>query len=105
MERARLGFRKIRREHVELACVEILSENGAMSIGSYFVRFRERELPAKLVLKKAYRFANGVEIPATAFSGGTYTARILESLEFQVVVRRRVERSSTQTTEPSNVTK
>jgi hypothetical protein len=95
MEHAKQGFRRIRREHVEQSCRELLRRGAPKGGGSYFICFDEHELPAKLILKEAYRLANGVEISSTAFSGGSYTARILEGLTFQVVVRSRQERPPT----------
>jgi hypothetical protein len=86
MTSPREGFAKIRREHVEQACKEVLSEGGLRG-GSYFVRHAGAELPAKRVLRAAYRIANGSEISASAFSGGIFTARILEGLGVDVVVR------------------
>jgi hypothetical protein len=91
MERAREGFAKIRREHVEQACRELLRRGPPRGGGSYFIRFDGHDFPAKLILKEAYRLANQREISSSEFSGGLYTARILEGLKFDVVVRSRPE--------------
>lgn len=87
MSGPREGFSKIRREHVEQAFREIEAEGVGARGGSYFVSIGGKELPAKRVLRAAYRLANGAEIPASAFSGGTFTAKILEGLGVTVVVR------------------
>lgn len=97
MERLREGFEKIQREHVEQACREFLDHGPPRGGGAYFVRFEGKELPAKAILRNAYRLANGQEISAGKFSGGVYTARILEGLKFEVVVRSKVAAGSTQT--------
>lgn len=81
------GFSRIRREHVEQAFRQVEREGGSAKGGSYFVKIGGKELPAKRVLRAAYRLANGVEIPASAFSGGTFTAKIFERLGIEVVVR------------------
>ncbi|WP_437277888.1 MULTISPECIES: hypothetical protein [unclassified Sorangium] len=80
-------FGKVRREHVEKACRELTASGASTGGGSYFVRFDGRDLPAKRVLRDAYRHANEREIEAKAFSGGQFTARILQKLGFEVVVR------------------
>jgi hypothetical protein len=90
MDRAK-RFREIRREHVEQACRDLLQRGLGPERGFYFVRFQEKDLPAKVILKEAYKLATGVEISSSAFSGGSYTARYLEALNFQVVVRPRAE--------------
>jgi uncharacterized protein (DUF2235 family) len=43
-------------------------------------------LPAKRILQDAYRLANGDELHAREFSGGTFTARILAALGFEIIV-------------------
>ena len=83
----REGFSKIQREHVEQACKALVAEGVARTGGSYFVRFGGNELPAKRVLREAYRIANGEEIDAGEFSGGVFTQRILEGAGFEVLVR------------------
>ena len=83
----REGFAKIRREHVEQAFHELEAQGVGAGGGSYFVSIGGKELPAKWVLRVAYRLANGVEIPASACSGGTFTAKILEGIGVSVVVR------------------
>ena len=87
MSRPREGFNKIRHEHVEQAFREVDAAGGAGGGGSYFVSIDGKELPAKRVLRVAYRIANGTEIPASAFSGGTFTAKVLEAVGVKVVVR------------------
>jgi hypothetical protein len=77
---------KLSSDQVKRACRE-LARAGARGGGSYFVAFDGVELPAKLVLREAYRLAYGEEIPSSKFSGGTYTERILTALGFKVVVR------------------
>ena len=84
---ARDGLRNIRREHVEDAFRELELEGVAATAGSYFVRMNAREVPAKRLLRAAYKLANAKDIPASAFSGGTFTAEILRALGFEVVVR------------------
>lgn len=86
MARSGEGFGKIRREHVEQACRKIIESGGQVGGGSYFVRFGEQELPAKRVLRDAYRHANEREIEAKDFSGGQFVAKILQRLGFEVVV-------------------
>jgi hypothetical protein len=91
MERLREGFDRIRREHVEQACREFLRRGPPRGGGAYFICFEAKELPAKLILKEAYKLANDREISSSRFSGGIYTARILEGLKFEVVVRSKSE--------------
>ncbi len=81
------GFSKIRREHIEQAFREMEREGIGARGGSYFVKLGGKELPAKRVLRAAYKLANGDDIPASTFSGGTFTAKILEALGVEVVVR------------------
>lgn len=81
------GFSKIRREHVEQAFREIVREGVLDRGGSYFVKLDGKELPAKRVLRAAYKLANGTEISTREFSGGLFTAKILEALGVEVVVR------------------
>jgi hypothetical protein len=86
MAKTKEGFAKIERTHVEEAC-RLLVKGGAGGWGgSYFVRFEGSDLPAKRVLLEAYQRANQSEIGAKEFSGGQYTARILQRLGFEVVV-------------------
>jgi hypothetical protein len=87
MSGPREGFAKIRREHVEQAFREVEAEGVGARGGSYFVSLGGKELPAKRVLRAAYKLANGTEISTSAFSGGTFTAKILEGLGVKVVVR------------------
>jgi hypothetical protein len=87
MSGPREAFAKIRREHVEQAFREVAAEGVGARGGSYFVSIGGQELPAKRVLRAAYKLANGVDIPASAFSGGIFTAQILEGLGVKVVVR------------------
>ena len=82
----RESFAKVRREHVDAACERVLAA-GVQRSGSYFIRYRDVELPAKRVLREAVKLATGAEISADQFSGGVYTARILEALGCEVVVR------------------
>jgi hypothetical protein len=86
---ARTGgrFGKIQREHVEAACRELIKSGTFASGGSYFVRFDEHDLPAKRVLREAYRLANERDISTKEFSGGQFTAQILKGMGFEVVVR------------------
>jgi hypothetical protein len=86
MARVGEGFGKIRREHVEQACRDLVQSGAAPGGGSYFVRFADHELPAKRVLRDAYRHANAREIEAKAFSGGQFVAKILQRLGFEVVI-------------------
>ncbi len=86
MSEPRQRLSKIPREHVERACRE-LARTGARGGGSYFVTFEGSELPAKRVLREAYRLAYGEEIAAGTFSGGAYTEQILTALGFKVIVR------------------
>jgi len=87
MERLREGFEKILREHVERACREFLDRGPPRGGGAYFIRFEGNDFPAKAILRDAYKLANGKEISAARFSGGVYTAQILQALDFEVVVR------------------
>lgn len=87
MARAAEGFAKIQREHIERACRELTQTGEHAAGGSYFVRFEGRDLPAKRVVRDAYRHANEREIETTKFSGGQFVARILQRLGFEVVVR------------------
>lgn len=82
----REAFKKIRREHVEAAFRELQREGAQPRGGSYFVRINGTEIPAKRVLRTAYRLANGVDISPKAFSGGVFSARLLEALGLEVVV-------------------
>jgi hypothetical protein len=86
MARLKEGFSKIQREHAEQACKALLSEGAVRGGGSYFVVFGKERLPAKAVLKVAYKLANGQEISSREFSGGLYTQRILERLGLVVEV-------------------
>lgn len=79
------GFSKIEREHVEQACQQ-LAGAAAKAGGSYFVRYKGQELPAKAVVGEAFRIANSREISTRKFSGGQFVARILARLGFEVVV-------------------
>jgi hypothetical protein len=90
MDSKRQGMGKIQRVHVEQACREFLHRSPPRRGGSYFIRFDDQDLPAKLILKEAYKLANHDEVSSKDFSGGTYTARILEALNFEIVVRTRV---------------
>ena len=81
------SFSKIRREHVEQAFRDVEREGIGARGGSYFVKMGGKELPAKRVLRAAYLLANGAEISVSAFSGGVFTAKILEGLGVEVVVR------------------
>lgn len=87
MARTGEGFARVRSEHVEKACRELIESGIPLRGGSYFVCFADRELPAKRVLRDAYRHANEREVNAKDFSGGQFTARILQRLGFEVVVR------------------
>lgn len=87
MAKTREGFTKIERAHVEEACRSLAKGGTAGGGGSYFVHFEGHDLPAKRVLREAYQRANKSEIDAKEFSGGQYTARILQRLGFEVVVR------------------
>jgi hypothetical protein len=89
MKATREGFGKIQRQHVEEACREFLRRGPPRGGGSYFIRFDDQDLPAKQILKEAYKVANNHEIASSEFSGGLYTARILEGLNFEVAVRSR----------------
>lgn len=83
-ERQRLS--KISKEQVEQACRQLVKAD-VRGGGSYFVVFDGKELPAKRVLREAYRVAYGQELDAKTFSGGAYTQRILEGVGIRVVVR------------------
>jgi len=87
MAKATERFAKIERTHVEEACRSLAKGVAGGGGGSYFVRFEGNDLPAKRVLREAYQRANQSEIGAKEFSGGQYTARILQRLGFEVVVR------------------
>jgi hypothetical protein len=87
MTRDGTNFGKIRREHVEQACRSLVAVGPSPGGGSYFVQFEGHDLPAKRVLRDAYRYANDCEIDAKKFSGGQYTAGILRQLGFEVIVR------------------
>lgn len=86
MSDARQRLSRVSKEHVEQACRQ-LARAEVRGGGSYFVPFEGKELPAKRVLREAYRVAYGEELDAKSFSGGVYTQRILEGLGFNVVVR------------------
>jgi hypothetical protein len=94
MRGPREGFSRIQREHVEQAFHDVEREGIGARGGSYFLKLHGVELPAKRVLRDAYKLANGIEIPTSAFSGGTFTARILERLGLEVVVRDRTPSGS-----------
>jgi hypothetical protein len=86
MAQRREGFARIERRHVEAACQGLLAEGGRGG-GSYFVRFGGVDLPAKRVLREAYRLATGSEISASQFSGGVFTQRVLEALGVEIIIR------------------
>jgi hypothetical protein len=85
----RLGFASIRREHVEQACREMLRRGPPRGGGAYLVRFEGEEFAAKLILRHAFELANNRGVSSKEFSGGRYTARILQALGFEIVVRSR----------------
>jgi hypothetical protein len=87
MTTPRDGFSKIKREHIEEAFRLAKLEGVPARGGSYFVKLDGTELPAKRILRDAYKLANGNEISPSAFSGGVFTARILEALGLEVIVR------------------
>ena len=89
MTQLRLGLASIRREHIEQACREVLRGGLPRGGGAYFVRFEGEEYAAKLILRHAFKLANNREVSSKELSGGQYTARILEGLGFEVVVRSR----------------
>jgi hypothetical protein len=97
MPAGREGFSRIQRDHVERAFREIQRETTGARGGSYVLQIGGAELPAKRVLRVAYRIANGAEIAASAFSGGVFTAKILEHLGFKVTVRAQAERHRSDT--------
>jgi len=87
MAQPKEGFSKIQREHAEQACKQLLTGGATRGGGSYFVVFGKERLPAKAVLRAAYKLANGKEIAGREFSGGVYTQRILERLGLTIEVK------------------
>jgi hypothetical protein len=80
-------FEKVTAEHVRTVCRRLIQAGVGAGGGSYFVRFDGKELPAKRVLKEAFELANGREISVNDFSGGKFTAEILQRAGTEVVVR------------------
>lgn len=72
-------FEKITAEHVCTICKRLVDAGVQAGGGSYFVKFQDKELPAKRVLKEAFELANGREISVNDFSGGSSPQKSLRT--------------------------
>lgn len=78
-----LKWNTVRSEHVRAACQKVVAARTRPSASGIVVWFNEQALPAKEVLRNAYRLANNLpETEEVNFASGDATLRLLESLGF-----------------------
>jgi hypothetical protein len=79
-----LNWKTVRAEHVSRACDMVAAQRSSPASG-IVVWHNEQQLPAKEVLRIAYRLANGLrENDEVKFSSGEPTLRLLAALGFRV---------------------
>lgn len=73
-----LDWETVKAEHVQAACERLASTWGGREMGGLVVWFNDQMLPAKQVLKAAYRLANGLpdDAPIKFSSGDTMLNRL-----------------------------
>jgi hypothetical protein len=80
-----LDWKSVKREHVEKACNEVAATATSKRTARIVLWHAQQPLPAKEVMRVAYRLANA--LPAGAelrFSSGDATINVLQRLGFQV---------------------
>jgi hypothetical protein len=89
-----LNWKSIQAIDIQRACEELVARNKSDRTTGLIVLFHERALPAKEVLKIAYRNANGLDpSKEIKFSSGDGTLKILSQLGFAVERRQRTTRA------------
>lgn len=79
-----LKWNTVRAEHVRSACEKVAAGKARENISGIVVWYNDRALPAKEVLRTAYRLANNLaEDEEVKFSSGDATLRLLEALGFK----------------------
>lgn len=78
-----LKWNTVRAEHVRAACEEVAAATTRSVVSGIIVWHNEQALPAKEVLRSAYRRANNLapEVPVN-FASGDATLRLLTTLGF-----------------------
>jgi hypothetical protein len=78
-----LNWKTVRAEHVDKAC-QIVAAKKSSAASGIVVWYEQQALPAKQVLRIAYRLANELsENYEVRFSSGDPTLRLLEALGFR----------------------
>lgn len=96
-----LKWNTVRAEHVRSACERVAAGKARENISGIVVWHNERALPAKEVLRIAYRLANGLaDDQEVKFSSGDATLRLLVTLGFHAE-RIGSKRAPTQADNPS----
>jgi hypothetical protein len=79
-----LNWKSVKREHIEKACIQVAGAHISKRAARIVLWHAEQPLPAKEVMRVAYRLANA--LPADAelrFSSGDATIHVLQRLGFQ----------------------
>ena len=79
-----LKWNTLQPEHVRKACEMVAAARARPATSGIIVWYKEQALPAKEVLRCAYRFANNLSRDDDVkFASGEATLRLLESLGFR----------------------
>ena len=80
-----LNWKSIGTEHVRQACEKVASQRASSRTSGIVIWHHDRALPAKEVLRVAYRLANELSDDAEVrFSSGDGTLRVLSERGFKV---------------------
>jgi hypothetical protein len=79
-----LNWNSVKREHVEKACTQVAAADTTKRAARLVLWHDERPLPAKEVMRVAYRLANALPSDAELrFSSGDATIHVLQRLGFR----------------------
>jgi hypothetical protein len=83
-KRMNLNWKAVRAEHVSKAC-DIVAAERSIAASGIVIWYHQQSLPAKQVLRVAYRLANDLpDDHEVRFSSGEPTIRMLTALGFRV---------------------
>ena len=92
----KINWKILRKEHVQKAIEKfLLNPSSYPKARTTFLKYKDKELPAKHILGMAYEIATGTFPSKDDYSGGDETEHILRNLGFEVVHKKRGQQSDT----------
>ena len=94
-KKQRMRIPSLKASHIERALEELLPDLDRIKAGShestkFDLLWKGRRFPPKVVVSRAAKLAHGIDLPESAFSGGTHSGQanaVLQALGFIIVAK------------------